>query len=312
MRIKVLIAVLVTIAAFFLIYANFDLEPVDIRIESSTNEVMVGERLRLKNELVDAKGRAKSSSNVKWEVIDGEGTLSRQAGSSSDITPSKPGKMVVQCTYGELAAQIELNVGYVPQLSWIDVQPETLVLMEGQQMEFTAVGRDQFDFALPVEPGWSIQEDGASLQPIEGGKVIFEASTYGMYTLEATVGTLKGAASVVVGYSPELTSIVVTPQTSELQVGEKVQFEAALFDQHGKPMFRIPQWQLADSRGSILDTEGAKATIQANSPGTIEVYAMSGSIVGTASIHISMTNIPFIDETIGFFYKLFNGTGKKK
>ncbi len=312
MRIKILIAVLVIIAAFFLIYANFDLDPVDIRIESSTTEVMVGERLRLKNELVDAKGRAKSSSNVKWEVIDGEGTLSRQAGSSSDITPSRPGKMVVQCTYGELTAQIELNVGYVPQLSWIDVQPETLVLMEGQQIEFSAVGMDQFDIALPVEPGWSIQEDGASLQPIEGGKVIFEAVTYGMYTLEATVGTLKGAASVVVGYSPELTSIVVTPQTSELQVGEKVQFEAALFDQHGKPMFRIPQWQLADSRGSILDTEGAKVTIQANSPGTIEVYAMSGSIVGTASIHISMTNIPFIDETIGFFYKLFNGSGKKK
>ena len=312
MRIKILVAVLVIVAAFFLIYANFDLDPVDMRIESSTTEIMVGDRLRLKNELVDSNGRAKSSSNVKWELMEGEGQLSRQSGQTSDITPSKPGKMVVRCTYGELAAQIELNVGYVPQLSWIDVQPETLVLMEGQQMEFTAIGRDQFDFELPVEPSWSIQGEGAKLQPLDGGKVIFEAGTYGMYTLEATVNALKGAASVVVGYSPELTSIVVTPQSSELQVGEKVQFEAALFDQHGKPMYRIPQWQLEDSRGSLLDTEGTKATIIANSPGTIEIYAMSGSIVGAASIHISMTNIPFIDETIGFFYKLFNGTGKKK
>lgn len=312
MSTRILIAVLVVIAAFFLIYANYDLDPVGIRIEASDTEIMIGESLRLKNELVDANGRTKSSGNVEWELIEGEGTLSRQSGTSSDVRPARPGKMVVQCTYGELAAQIELNVGYIPQLTWIDVQPETLVLMEGQQMEFSALGRDQFDFVLPVEPSWSIQGEGASLEAMDGGKVIFQAGTYGMYTLEATVDGLKGAASVVVGYSPELTSITVTPQSSELQVGEKVQFEATMFDQHGKPMYRIPQWQLGDSRGSILETEGAKATIIANSPGTIEVYAMSGSIVGTASIHISMTNIPFIDETIGFFYKLFNGTGKRK
>jgi hypothetical protein len=295
-----------------MIYANYDLDPAEVRIEASTTEIMVGDRLKLKNELVGADGRRKSSSNVKWDVIEGEGQLSRKSGASSDIIPTSPGKVVVRCSYGELAAQIELNVGYIPQLSRIDVQPETLVLMEGQEMEFSAAGRDQFDNAMPIEPVWTVQGDGASIQPLEGGRAVFMAGTYGMYSLEAEANGLKGAASVVVGYSPEVTSIVVTPQTSELQVGEEVQFEAVLYDQHGKPMYRVPQWQLGDSRGSILETEGAKATILANSPGTIEVYAMSGSIVGAASIHISMTNIPFIDETIGFFYKLFNGTGKKR
>ncbi len=78
-----------------------------------------------------------------------------------------------------------------------------------------------------------------------------------------------------------LTSIVVTPLNSTLNVGDTQEYIAQGFDQYGNPFTITPTWS---ATGGIIDVNGLYT---ATTEGNFTIRATSGSITGTASIIVS-------------------------
>lgn len=81
-----------------------------------------------------------------------------------------------------------------------------------------------------------------------------------------------------------LTTIVLTPSSASLQVGESVTFDAAGFDQHGAPFDARP-FTFTSNVGTVttIDSDTASLTVGTTS-GTFWFRATSGAVTGEASV----------------------------
>jgi hypothetical protein len=121
---------------------------------------------------------------------------------------------------------------------------------------------------------------------------------------------------------PHLASIVVSPSTASLTVGETQNFNATALDQYNNPMTGISiSWTLSNSTvGSVTpslvvtDTTGnASTTFTASVSGNTMVNATNGSITGNISVAVS--SVPSQNLTIfarggdnALWYRQFDGT----
>ncbi len=114
-------------------------------------------------------------------------------------------------------------------------------------------------------------------------------SQAGSYNLVATVVDSSGASvtsSVALTVSQSLTSIGVTPASTQVQAGATQQFSASALDQFGAPMATQPAFTWTASGGGSVSSSGLFSAASA-SGGPFTVSATSGNSTGAASLTVA-------------------------
>jgi CubicO group peptidase (beta-lactamase class C family) len=147
-----------------------------------------------------------------------------------------------------------------------------------------SVGDDGFPNGVLLT-AWTQVSGPAAMSFADAGAVDTTASFFaeGVYVLRLAADDTEFLASddlvVTVRATPQLASIVVTPDPAVLAPGAQQQFHAAGFDESGNPFAIDPEWsaQGGSISASGLYTAGA-------SPGPFTVRATDGAIAGSAAV----------------------------
>src|SRR5690606_19164065 len=155
------------------------------------------------------------------------------------------------------------------QLSRLVLQPAAPLALTGSLMPITVSGQDEHFGPRSVASSqvtWTVQ--GQAGRAGAGG--IFSAHQPGTAHIEASVGSLRAAASVTVVES--VGAVAVFPETVSLARGETITLQARAYDEQGRPVWANP-WQFrwtvtgdavrVDEGGQITAVEPGEAIVTA-------------------------------------------------
>ncbi|RED94385.1 glycosyl hydrolase [Marinoscillum furvescens] len=162
-----------------------------------------------------------------------------------------------------------------PELSSFVISPENPAVAEGNTIQFTAQGYDQFGDSIASTPSWSTT--GGSIST--SGQ--YSANTAGTYTITASEGDVTASTSVTVSASAALSSISVTPSNTTIPEGSTQQFTAQGYDQNGDPVSISPTWSA--SGGDIASS----GLFTGTTAGSFTVTATASGISGTAQVTVT-------------------------
>jgi plastocyanin len=174
-------------------------------------------------------------------------------------------------------------------LTSIVMTPSTANLVVGNTAVFTATGKDQFGNNYPIsKPVWATS--GGGTLAANGPSCTYTAATAGNFTITCTQEgtTIQGTANIVTTNPAVLTSIVMTPSTANLVVGNTAVFTATGKDQFGNnyPISNLI-WN-ATGGASVPVPNSAQMNYTAGTlPGRYEVVAAVGQVVGRAVVVIT-------------------------
>jgi len=179
------------------------------------------------------------------------------------------------------------------QLTTIEVTPTDLTMAVGEQVDFTATGKDQSGETFPLEnPAWSLGGSGSgggSFDPGNGSDTTtFTATMPGTRQIFCTDGTVSGAAIVTITEAPQLAAIEIDPASISVDVDGQVVLTATGKDQYGEDFpLTDPGWSVSGvGDGAFEPTSGVSTTFTASYPGACVVSCAQGDVTGTAELEI--------------------------
>jgi hypothetical protein len=144
------------------------------------------------------------------------------------------GSGYVKASSGAVECSAAVNI--IPDiLAKIVVIPDQIAIEVGKTQDFTALGYDQYNNVVSIEPEWS-----TDVGEMTASRLTAQIKT-GNGFVNATVSEIRGSAVVTIMPGP-LHNIVVTPDSVEIIVGETLEFEAAGYDHYGNIVSIAPIW----------------------------------------------------------------------
>ncbi len=167
---------------------------------------------------------------------------------------------------------------YEPVLSYIEVFPDTLCLIQGDEWQLSAFGFDQHNKNIDTKFLWSTS----------GGIIdsfgLYKATEQGVFIITAMDidQTVTKEIVVQVGEIPFLDYITIIPEDIEISIDSFYQFEANGIDQYGSPFYFIPVWK---ATGGIIDAFGKYLPTEEGDFVVIS-YNADSSVWAEANIHV--------------------------
>lgn len=237
------------------------------------------------------------------------GMLSPDTGDTTILATSDTGSAYVVATCNSISDSTLVIVSK-PQVS-VTVSPADSVRLEvGDQQVFTAVVRDQYGDEIPTALIlWTLH--GAligALDPDTGHVTSLLVSDTGTAYVVATSDSRSD--SVVVKAVQTITSIIVSPDSIELEVGDNQVFAAEGRSATGLPIdLEHVSWSLTNNIGRIAPADSSTTTLSTTDIGTAFVVATYGSLRDSAFVRVR-TASPFsvlTDSIIVGYIGLFHG-----
>ena len=176
----------------------------------------------------------------------------------------------------------------------IEVDPSEVRMGVGDSQVFTTTFQDESGNEIPVTgPMWSTSGGGTlGTDCQQGGTTCTYTATYGgdnVIVVGVSGSDVLGVAHIVTnGPAERLTSIEITPQSVNTNVGQPVTFFATARNQGGDAMaFTNPTWTTSGG-GTLSGCTGTSCTYTATTAGdfTITVGEGGTTIEGTATIEV--------------------------
>jgi hypothetical protein len=215
--------------------------------------------------------------NEPWETVYSPNNFTLQAGVQT-IRISSPGKLWIMNWF-------EIKPAEAPVLTRIKLSPSSANIYVGDKKCFALLGYDQYDrpMILPQTQVWS-----TSCGTLDANHC-YTSQAEGTCNITVTLGTFTANAIVTVKAIPKLTTIVLTPQSASIGIGDSTKIYAAGKDQYGYPIAITPPLVWSTNGGSISPSLYFKGT----SAGNFTISAQSGSIIGSTTVSvIRKLNIP--------------------
>ncbi|MGL1937255.1 MAG: S8 family serine peptidase [Fibrobacterales bacterium] len=190
------------------------------------------------------------------------------------LSTTDAGTYTITAVEGTVTTTTTITATEAPRLVEIAVTPQNQEIMAGESQQFSVSGIDQYGNTFSVNPTWSVDNGAITVNGL------FTSSTAGVITVVAVDGAISGTASITVLATPELHTIIVTPASSTIRVGESIQHITAGLDQYGNDFNVIPAW--STSAGATVVNGLFIPTL----PGTYEVTATDGSVSGSVTIEV--------------------------
>ena len=180
---------------------------------------------------------------------------------------------------------VSLGAG-APQLQSIEVAAGAASLARGESQQYIAIGTwtDGHTEDLTATAAWSSTNQPVAIVTAAGVGQALEA---GNTIIQATQDGVTGGAPLTV-VNAALESIVVTPDTAVLLVGQPLTFSAngVLTDGTGQSLTGVMWTSSHPTRLQINGTTGAATALAA---GDVTVSATVGTVVGTALVTVQTT-----------------------
>lgn len=267
--------------------------------------LFVGETQTLEATVTDANGDPLTGRPISWSTnAPSVATVS----SSGVVTAKAPGKATITASSEGKSGKSTITVKEVPVAS-VGMDPSTLRLQIGQSATITATPKAANGTPLTGRSiSWRSRDAG--IATVDGdGEVT--AKSAGSTIIEATSEGVTGVTLVTVAAIP-VSSVVVSPDTATLVVGQSKQLTAKTFDAGGTELNgRTITWSSSNedvasvsSSGKVLAVAPGSATITASSEGksdkaTITVVAPVSSVtVSPDSISVIIGNTSTLTATV--------------
>jgi hypothetical protein len=223
--------------------------------------------------------------NPTWSVAAGGGTI--VAGTGVFTAGTTPGTFAntVKATVISLSGTASVVVVGGP-VATITVTPTPVTLGPGATQQYTAVGKDASNNVVTITPSWSVAAGGGA---INIGTGLFTAgNAAGTYTnsVTASVGSIKGTATVTVS-AAALAIITVTPNQVTLASGANQTFNATGKDINGNPIAVTPTWSVVAGGGTIVAGTGVFTAGTISGLFATTVKATSGTVSGYATVTVA-------------------------
>src|SRR5687768_16681278 len=240
--------------------------------------VAVGATLALKAEVLDASGReipgrklVWASSNATIATVSGAGVVAGVSVGTVQVAVSAEGKTAVA----------EITVNPTP-VATVRVSPSSRGLLVGQTLQLTAEPLDAQGAVLPGRP----------VAFTTSNATVATVTTAGLVTALAPGGTIitatsegKSTVATITVASVPVASVVLTPSSSELVVGQTTQLQAEPRVANGQPLTgRVVAWSSSAGQVASVSSTGLVTAI---SPGTATISAAADGKAGIATITVA-------------------------
>jgi len=175
-------------------------------------------------------------------------------------------------------------------LDHITVTPETASLEVGGTQSFTCTGYDTGGNVVTVTPTWSVDNSTVGTINTEG---LFVANENGTATVTATVtqsgSTYTDTATVTVGGAgptPSIDSIVVSPSTWTMQVGEEKAMTAMGYSGTTPVTLTTATWSSDDTSIATVTGSAGSGTVTGAGQGTATISVTQEGVTGTATLNV--------------------------
>ena len=188
---------------------------------------------------------------------------------------------------------------FIPHITSINVTPNPTNLVVGDIQTFTASPKDQYDADFPATITWS--SSNTTVGTVDPNSGEFTSHVVGTTMVNATNGSVNGTAFVTVErVPPHITSINVTPNPTNMIVGDTQTFTASSKDQYDADFPATMTWSSSNTTVGTVDPNSGEFT--ANVVGTTMVNATNGSVSASASVTVQIApvlpSIRFINGTV--------------
>lgn len=251
-----------------------------VNLSPSSATVTVGQTVQLTATLGDMTGATLSGRAVTWTS---QNPALATVNAQGLVTAVAPGSVVITAASGSVQGTTAITVNPEPVAN-VMINGAPTGLQYEQTVQLTATATSASGAVLTGRPvSWS--SSNAAIATISAAGVITGGAVRGgtaeSVTFTATVEQKSATVTVPIAPIPVAT-VVVSPSSSALTVGQTVQLSAALRDVTGATLSGRPvTWT---SQNPALAAVSAQGLVTAVAPGAVTITAASGSVLGTATI----------------------------
>jgi len=180
------------------------------------------------------------------------------------------------------------------QLTTIEVAPADVTMTIGEQIVFTATGKDQTGQSYTLKnPIWSLGDVGTGYGTFDPGSgsdtTTFTATMAGTRQIVCSEDGVTGAAIVTISEAPHLAAIEIDPASVTVAVDGQVAFSATGKDQYGDDFaLSDPVWTVSGAgEGAFEPASGVSTTFTASYPGACVVTCAQSDVTATAEVEVT-------------------------
>ena len=259
-----------------------------VQVAPPTASVVVGGTVTLAASAFDASGNALTGRKVNWAVADSNFATVSPTGV---VTGRYVGTVPVVASVEGKSAVAQIQILPVPVVA-VRVSPSSRDLTVGETAQLIAEPLDaQGNVLSGRSVAWSSGRPGVATVS-ETGSVT--ALSPGNAIITATVEGKSGVGAITVSPAP-VASVVVSPTSATLIVGETLQLEAQPRDASGRPLAgRTVTWSTNRTDVASVTSTGIVAAVSA---GTATITASSEGRSGTATIVVQAPTVSRVEVT---------------
>jgi hypothetical protein len=281
--------------------------PTALQLTHSSVSLHYGQTVRVIATILDQDGEPVLEIPQGYEILWTSANPNVAVVDDGWITGTGAGSTTVTATAGGLQKQVQVTVTNAPTA--LTVEPATLSLQPGQSAPITAVVVNESGAAFATPPqGFEItwSSANASVATVNDGTVTAVAA--GTTSIRVQAGTLpaKSVSVQVATAAPSPRSIVVTPSTVALVVGQNATVTARLYDAQGAAIATPPPgyeitWSSSQpsiatvQNGIVTGVAAGQATVTARAgsltPAAVQVQVAVPAGSGPVSISVSPSNV---------------------
>lgn len=245
-----------------------------VGVEPVATVIYMGKTLPLTATVFDANG-AMLTRPVLWAssspgvaTVDAQGTVRGLAAGTTTITATSAG--IVGAA----------NVLVLAPVAAIELTPGSASLLTAETLQLNATLRDASGTTLLRPINWT--SDNPAVGTVSSAGLVSGIAA-GQTTIRATSEGVGGSMQVTI--LARIASVTVTPATTSVLIGNRIQLSAVAADADGNVLDRTILW--SSSRPDVA-TVNAGGEVTAIAAGISEVTATSGQRAGRASVTVLM------------------------
>jgi uncharacterized protein YjdB len=252
-------------------------------ISPNSVTIEIGGSSQFEATLKDASGNILTDRPIIWSSSNTTVATVSSTGIVNGI--SEGGPVTITATSEEKSSTAKVTVTPVP-VATLAVSPTSITIEIGETKQLTTTIKDEHDNILTDRSiRWS--SSNIVVTTVSSSGVLTGISTGGPVTITATCEG-KSSTSQVTVIPASIASVAVTPLSSEVVVGENLQFSASVLDARGVSLIdRTIVWSSSNTEIATISSSGLVTGLKSGGP--ITITAMSEGKNGTAQL---MVNLP--------------------
>lgn len=234
------------------------------------------------------------TSQVAWSVTDDSiASISNAAGTAGQVTGLGLGSTTAIATLDGVVGKALVDVSQA-KLTSIAITPATAAVSAGAKQQYTAIGTYDNGATpdLTTQVTWSSSDIRvAQISNAAGSNGLATSLVQGTTTITATLAGVSATATLAVD-APQLSSIMISPVTASIEVGNTQSFTATAVYQNGTTAAVAATWSATPETVATIASGGGgrRGVATGVAAGTATITATFQGMSDTASL--TVTTVP--------------------